>query len=269
MGKDNNQNPPKRGPNTQLTPPSASQVARSQDDSAVGRLSTQLQADMTEIKDLIAGLRDEFMTKLTEENRQLKERVGILEGQVASLTNNNSSQGGGGGGGGGPGFQEAVARAVDDYMERREKRHNLVLIGLEEPRPGDNDGPTPNDHQAVQDLARGLGIAPNQITSVHRHGRPRSDGRPLLTKLIFNSMDARRRFLTGLRPHLCQGKPADFKPKMYVRPDLTRQELLLENQLNADRITRIRAGEDVVIFRGEVMLRSKRDELRQSRSPLN
>ncbi|MCP4494859.1 MAG: hypothetical protein GY820_47305, partial [Gammaproteobacteria bacterium] len=219
---------------------------------------------MTEIKELIAGLRNEFMTKLTEENRQLKERVGVLEGQVASLTNNNSSSSqGGGGGGGGPGFQEAVARAVDDYMERREKRHNLVLIGLEEPRPGDNDGPTPNDHQAVQDLARGLGIAPNQIPSVHRHGRPRADGRPLLTKVIFNTMDARRCFLTGLRPHLCHGKPpADVKPNMYVRPDLTRQELLVENQLNADRITRIRAGEDVVIFRGEVMLRSKRDELR-------
>ena len=48
----------------------------------------------------------------------------------------------------------------------------------------------------------------------------------------------------------------------YVRPDLTREELSIQAELNSQRIELRKQKKDVVIYRGEIMERKKRDELR-------
>ncbi|MCP4473117.1 MAG: hypothetical protein GY821_00790 [Gammaproteobacteria bacterium] len=217
----------------------------------------------------ISDLRTDFLEKireLSEENSRLKERVDLLEGQLKSIIEK--------GAGSSPpspesgaNFEVSVAKAVDDYIERQNKRKNLVIIGLPLPTPGQSESPVPSDLAKVQDLARALHINPGEISKVFRHGRERADGRPRITKVEFGSADARRRFLSGLRPHLLSSLPVGSRVPYFVRPDLTHAELLIQKTLNEERLRRKQAGEDVlVIFRGQVMPRAEKANLAARRS---
>ncbi len=162
----------------------------------------------------------------------------------------------------GSAFLSAVSRAVDEQSEREKKTMNLVIVGLPEPLPGLSDSASPNDQETVTRLAAQMSIPSNKIQRVFRHGQE-VEGRARITKIVFDCHDARRRFLTGLRPLLVgQQATPNLKVPFYVRPDLTRDELVAQSELNRKRIALIRAGNDVVIFRGEIMERSERDKLR-------
>ncbi len=160
-------------------------------------------------------------------------------------------------------FQSALARAIDEKSEREKKRLNVVLVGLPEPTPGLSDEPTPTDEEAVKDLARQMSIPPGNVDKVFRHGRQVATDKPRITKVVFKCADSRSRFLSGLRPLLLSQLPqGETKMPYYVRPDLTHQELESQRELNRQRIALRQQGKDIVIFRGELMERAERDQVR-------
>ena len=102
-------------------------------------------------------------------------------------------------------FISAVARAMDERGEREKKKTNLVIVGLPEPQPGLQDQVQQTDTEAVGSLAEKLNIHRSNITRVFRHGAS-VPGKNRITKVVFNCLDARRRFLSGSPPS--PGRPA-------------------------------------------------------------
>ncbi len=166
-----------------------------------------------------------------------------------------------------PNFAAAVARAVDERAEREKKRLNLVIVGLPELQPGLSDDPTATDMETVQALASQMNIQRDKITRVFRHGRDLS-GRARITKIVFSCPDARRTFLTELRPLLLEQKPEGGKPPYWVRPDLTQTELDAQRELNKEiyRRRQLGDGSDPVVYQGQIMERVERDRLRGGRN---
>ncbi len=166
-----------------------------------------------------------------------------------------------------PNFAATVARAVDERDEREKKRLNLVIVGLPEPQPGLSDNPTATDMETVHALASQMNIHRDKITRVFRHGREVS-GRARITKIVFSCPDARRTFLTQLRPLLLEQQCEGGKPPYWVRPDLTQTELEVQRELNKEiyRLRQLGDGSDPVIYQGQIMERQERDRLRGQRN---
>ncbi len=161
-------------------------------------------------------------------------------------------------------FRKAVTQAVDEQSLRAKKAKNLVIVGLPMPQPGTTDEVSQTDSETVADLCRQMSIHPEKVVGVKRHGLVPERG-VQITKVTFDCQDARRRFLSGLRPLLLARHPPPGRLPFYCRPDLMPDELAAQKELNKERVARIAKKEDVVIFDNKVMLRSERDALRTQR----
>ena len=253
----------KRSAATPLSPPTQSSLEEKFDslqeklNSFQKSLSSQFLGFQTSIFTQLGDMKKCF-DQILAENKSLKERLTKLELQEKTPSQSpvlpKSSE-----------FLKAVSAAVEDHFDRNKRKMNLVLIGLPEP-PNTNNTPSESDKQSVIDVAAQLSIAPNQIVEVSRQGRPHNDNRPRITKVVFANADSRRRLLTGLRSLMLKdATDPHTRPPYYARPDLTRLQLEALNTLNQERLGRIAQGEDVVIFRDNVILRTERDQLRQTK----
>ncbi len=233
-------------------------------DKLLEELLPKLQEKLSEV---VAEAVRVALANLCLEIDQLKTQNDTLTSRVAELERQQSQERPYGAPPGqlfkGPEFQGAIARAIEDQAEREKKRSNLVIVGLPEPRPGLSDQPTPTDFEAVSQLAADLAIPPGKVERVFRHGQE-VQGRVRITKIVFNCLDARRRFLAGLRPMLQQrhGLAPNAKMPFWVRPDLTRDELAAQADQRRQIQERRSNGGDPVVFRGQIMERAERDRIR-------
>ncbi len=250
--------------------------AQTSEEKLLEKLDARITALFKENQDSFSNLIEAAVaaatTSLTEEIRQLREANEEMHARLLALEKRETPQPQQQPYGAPPEglfkgatFQMAVAKALGDNAEREKKKSNLVIVGLAEPLPGLTDEPTPSDLEQVRQLAADLSIDPTKIERVFRHGQSNDNGRPRITKVVFGCLDTRRRFLSGLRPLLLQrlGEGQTRTP-FYVRPDLTRDELAEQAELNHRRLAMIREGQDVVIYRGKIMPRQERDGLRKS-----
>ncbi len=191
-----------------------------------------------------------------------------------------------------PHFIHMIASAALEISDRRDKRLNLVFVGI--PETPDNPGvidqqmaadasngvlvppeaippvnPAPfplfTDRQVVADICNSLSIPLESVSRVFRDGE-RVPNRSRILKVMFTSGSDRQTVLRNGTRLLQQHRAvvgARFKP--FVRPDLTFLERQEDAQLQETVKQRRDGGEDVVVYKGKVWLRADRD-LERSKS---
>jgi hypothetical protein len=123
----------------------------------------------------------------------------------------------------------AVEKSFLDLLEKKEKKKNLVVVGM-------NEGDDASDWDKVCQMAQSSGIEAPEIAikTVFRDGaagkrRPNGSIIPRILKVKFANQSYRERFLRGNYKRL----GGDFS-NLYVRRDLTYDERQRDRALKAD-----------------------------------
>lgn len=134
---------------------------------------------------------------------------------------------------------------LQNALEKREKKNNLVVFGMQESDDNDN-----SDLNVVRDLCTKVGVAHNDVREVFRSGTTRDDGKPRILKVRFSGLKPKGVFLkkfNGVKESVASCQRA------WVRPDLTTKEREHDRKLREQlRIVRS-AGRNAKIYRGRIV----------------
>lgn len=146
-------------------------------------------------------------------------------------------------------FEEMDGLITEEVTQRLNRRKNIIIRGLAE-GTGSVEERVLADGEAVQTILKELKIRDQSVIEMKRLGRPPSKGSRLL-KVVLSSETTKRDCLRKARSL----KQSSFE-NVFIQPDLT------PSQQRADREKRRRlktmrdSGQDVVLYRGEIRLRS-------------
>jgi hypothetical protein len=149
-----------------------------------------------------------------------------------------------------------MMETMNEMMEKREKRRNLVIVGLPETKALDKEQ-NQDDMQRIGKYCDALKIDRSSVRKTFRDGQRRPGGR--IVKVLFDEgcSGDRLTFLKMGRSVMLRDPDIDQLPrKPFVRPDLTFRERQADHALREELKTRKDAGEDVVIRRGEIVPRT-------------
>ncbi len=162
-----------------------------------------------------------------------------------------------------PVITKAVLEAVEEQMERKEKRRNLVLVGLPENRNFDLDeDQNCEDKTKLVEICQAVGINEKALVKNFRDGRKNGfDGKRQnrIVKLVFENGDARHKFLVGTNDILKEDSSySRLKFTPFVRIDQTYKQRQQDAQLRKELKDRREAGErNLIIRKGEIVERSR------------
>ncbi len=162
-----------------------------------------------------------------------------------------------------PVITKAVLEAVEEQMERKEKRRNLVLVGLPENRNFDLDeDQNCEDKSKLVEVCQAVGINEKALVKNFRDGRKNGfDGKRQnrIVKLVFENGDARHKFLVEANDILKEDNSfARLKFTPFVRIDQTYKQRQLDAQLRKELKDRREAGEhNLIIRKGAIVERSR------------
>ncbi len=139
-----------------------------------------------------------------------------------------------------PKMIECTQIAATEAVELKEKRMNLVMIGL----PENN-----NDQDTISQVCDQLNVDPSGVVGVFRDGQRRGDW-PRILKVRFGNADTRRRLLTGLRDVRANVPTAG---RAWFRPDLTYRQRQEDKKLREELEARRGTGERCRISRGKIV----------------
>lgn len=177
----------------------------------------------------ISGLEDEC-GDLREKNSQLESRVTGLETKNSIIS-------------------RSFSEMVDECNERSRRQLNLIITGVRE-SDGTIDERKRNDQQICMSLFRQIGLCESKIHDVQRIGKIGGD-RPRLIRL---SCETYKEKLEILRKAKTLSRSPDFKA-VFVNPDRTLMEREEMRVLRTELRRRRENGEEVIIYRNQVVPR--------------
>jgi hypothetical protein len=194
---------------------------------------------------------DEKMKNLEEKlasapSADVNARIVTLEGKLNSLNN---------------GMPNMIATAISEIEEKKEKRNNLVLVGVHEESNEDLK-------KWVQDVGKTIDESvdwDSAIKDAKRNGRNPTDfaGKvlPKIIKLYFNDRDARKIFLSKYKSYALDTE--DLKHS-FCRIDMTYNERMKDKNLRAQVRQLAANGDKSWVVRN---LRIVRKSVRRSPTP--
>ena len=180
-----------------------------------------------------------FLTLISE----LKDKVDNLSSDFARLKQDYS--------------ELAKSRAADaesvcqEALQRFQRREFLIISGLQENSTGSLSERTEADTESVKSLAESIGLEGFKPTEVLRIGQI-NQARARLLRVKCPTVRDRAALLRGSKR--LHNDPS-FK-NVYVNPDLTRQQRERNKELRREVKIRREIGEDVTIYRGEIVKKS-------------
>lgn len=181
---------------------------------AVAEIRTELQL---EAKRMVADLEDKFMRQLEDVNQSLIH------------------------------FRMNLTSVIMDEIENREsRRNNVVIFGLHE------EEDATEDHNQITELLSTLDVDENATVTKRSFRMGKKGLRPRPVKVIFDSPDKCNLVLRAAS-RLSKLSPDNNFRKVYIKPDLTPEQLMREKKLREELKSRRAAGENVVMRRGKIV----------------
>lgn len=156
-------------------------------------------------------------------------------------------------------FQATVQEVFDISKEKDEKKNNLILFNLPETDATDEKEGQIEDLQRVKEVLNyvngGTAVQGLDDSNITRMGARKTDQtRPRAIKLQFSSSEKKMKILRNAK-HLANH--ATFRI-LGISPDKTEQQRTADKERRAIMIERNAKGEDLVIYRDEIIPRSER-----------
>ena len=145
-------------------------------------------------------------------------------------------------------------------VEESERAHSVVVIGLPEKSGCAPSESRKNDVDLVDVILDDMEVeaTPHKI---YRLGKPRTDGKPRLMKLVLATRAHQRAVLRAAK------KLKENYPKVFIRPSMTRDELDRHKKLVQEMVSLRRQGLYAWIYNGKVY--NKPNPKRQSKQHKN
>lgn len=138
-----------------------------------------------------------------------------------------------------------------EVEERLRRRKNIVVAGIGELESGSVSERQTHDETEVNNILNALNIDGNTATDVRRVGRQRI-GRTRLTRVTLDDESSRMKILRNAKS-LRSISP--YK-RIFLNPDRTPMEQLHHRTTFREFQERKKDGEDVIMYRGKVILRT-------------
>jgi len=227
------------------------------------RQTSNLPAQSLEFEKLITGLKKEIFSKFETEISSLKNCLNTLSSQFTRLEDKISS------------LQskseehdqaikklsesigtvkkELSSDILEEVVQRVQRQQNLIFTGIPESSFGTHEERNSHDQKAVEEVLDTIGMGQKGNSfRLSRIGKPRSD-RPRLLKVDCQISSIKNEIL---RKAKVLRKSASLR-KVFINEDRTPFQQLEWRLLRQKLKQRKDSGEDVVIYRNKVMLRSE------------
>lgn len=143
--------------------------------------------------------------------------------------------------------EEIKSELIEEFHKREAKKNNVIIFGLPE-----NQSDSAKDHEQVTDLLSTLGCATN-FKRCFRIGVQGSRPRP--TKIIFDKFEERQTVVKSASSLSRLDRDHAFR-RVYIKPDMTADQLAQDKRLQRLLKERRDGGEDVILRRGRIVPRS-------------
>lgn len=168
-------------------------------------------------------------------------------------------------------MKEIIKEQEDEQRLKDEKRNNLVFFGIPEPNTGTYQERKNKDAACIDEICEVLQIKSengerveiaqqqqnqHKLVELRRLGKIREDGkaRPLLVRFDNAEKTMRDNLLYKSRD-LKQCNDNDYRKNVYIKRDLTKNQLESERKLRDELRSRKEKGEEVVIRDGKIVPR--------------
>lgn len=200
----------------------------------------------------IAALKDELkvhiealtvrVDRLEKENSKLKYDYEILKSSLDSPRNN----------------EEICLQMINEVEQRQNRQCNVIITGLPESQTGSVDERKEHDVELCSEIFECIEQRNVVFEDTRRLGKQRSDNkRPICVRLT--SKESRNKILRNAK----KLKQSSQFPNCYINPDLTELQRKMEFQLRRE-LKRLReAGNDVIIYRGNIVNKSTKKVFHQ------
>ena len=162
-----------------------------------------------------------------------------------------------------------VTQSFDELKERQERKNNLILFNIKESTNADINEAIKEDVRAIQKVFQHTNPEMSDSLSaldeekIIRLGKKKEDSassaRPRPVKVILPEEHFKFKILKNTH----KLKNFTENPRVGVKLDLTRQQQIEEKELREELERRKKLGEDVMIFRGKVILRGDHAKIRK------
>lgn len=147
---------------------------------------------------------------------------------------------------------DLVSEAINEFQERDRKKDNLILFNV--PESTHVNDPEKEDCDYFKSICTSLSVKDVRFTSLKRIGRKTDKPRPVI--VTFASQESRRAMLYKAKNLRKLSDDHPLKP-VVIKMDLTKSQQQAEKLLQVSLKSRREAGDDCVIWRGKVVLRSE------------
>ena len=151
--------------------------------------------------------------------------------------------------------RDTASKIVDEYRDMERRQWNLIISNAPESDSTDSALRKSEDKKFFAFLVDSIGAGPVDIVDIAHLGA-KSSGKLCPLRVRFNSMEQRKIVLTNARK-LCDSTSTVFK-KVYVNPDLSRQQRHIQWELREELARRKKGGESgIFICQGRIVKQSK------------
>jgi hypothetical protein len=187
-----------------------------------------IKSDLNGIKDLLKSLIDRV--------DHLDQRCAQLEDRCLKLEANDCKQ---------------TSTIMEEVEMRFKRRKNVIMSGLDLRMDGSLEERKDDDFEKCSDILSGLGVNTREIHEIYRIGRPGRAGRSMV-KVKFVTSEAKQSAIRNSR------QLRNSHPNVYINPDRTPLQQFQHRNLEKELRNRREAGEDVIIYRNNVVPRASK-----------
>lgn len=210
------------------------------------KILSSLGSDLSKISSLLESL-SKRVEHIELRNAALEERCSELEGNNAilssevsrlkKLSDNLRS--------------DILEESVSESLQRSRRLQSLVVQGVTESQTGTVEERNRHDLEQLKEIMNVLELPGSVVSHVRRVGRKRTDGtRNILARI--GDVDSRMKILSKSKSL----RNSTSFSRVFIKPDLTPMQQAHDKRLRDELRERRANGEDVVIFRGCVRVRS-------------
>ena len=204
-------------------------------------------------KSNLADIEERVKNVIQSEKALYSDMVKRLDAKVSKMENRETSY---------PG--EQVKSAMIDCMQQERRRKNVVIHGLPEPEGGlRTEDKAIVDQSNVEEILAKILDQKTQVIRTYRVGKAR-EAKPKL--LVVELQEEREKWKVLKAAPRLRSLGNEFK-FIYISPDLTPEEQRKARALRTELAERKAKGEDVMIVKGRIISREKKELGRGSQTP--
>ena len=191
------------------------------------------------VSELKNELRLEYQALLKDLERRVSVEINSLRKEISTFQDNVRNQ-----------VMSLEKELLSDFQEAELRKNNVMIFGLKECNSLASDGKD-EDLKSVKSLSAELGVRDFQIRQCYRLGRRGAKPRPL--KVTCDRPQQRLELLQSSRGIPRLDESLGFR-RVFIKPDLSPKEQLVDRELRQELKRRRDAGERVFLRGGKVVV---------------